>query len=81
MRNLDIRGYRRIRKNVARKLFNEGRTIYLTPSNVVPSDFSIPWPINNEDGENFDIIVGDYQSYNCCWELGYYVNFWVKRRR
>ena len=35
MRNLDTRKYTRIRKNVARKLFNEGRIIYLTPSNIV----------------------------------------------
>ena len=81
MRNLDIRGYTRVRKDVARRLYGEGRTIYLTPSNVVPSDFSVPWPISNEDGKNFDTVVGDYESYNCGHELGYYTNFWVKKRR
>lgn len=80
MRNLDIGEYRRIRKNVARKLFNKGRTIYLTPSNVVPSDFSVPCPITNEGGKNFDIVVSDFESYNCGYELGYYTNFWIKRR-
>lgn len=82
MRNLDTKKYTRIRKNVARKLFNEGRIIYLTPSNIVASDSSPwikPYPINNRAGQNFDNIVNNFEYYNCCWELGYYTNFWINK--
>jgi len=72
--------YTRIRKDVARRLFKEGKTIYLTPSNVAASDSNLwikPYPINNETGWDFDDIVNNYEYYNCCWELGYYTNFWI----
>lgn len=72
--------YTRIRKDVARKLFNEGKIIYLTPSNIAASDSSIwikPYPINNRSGENFNDLVNRYEYYNCNYELGYYTNFWI----
>jgi hypothetical protein len=72
--------YTRIRKDVARRLFKEGRMIYLTPSNVAAND-SNPWikpyAINNEAGWDFDDIVNNYEYYNSCYELGYYTNFWI----
>ena len=84
MRNLVTRKYTRIRKNVARKLFNEGRIIYLTPSNIVATDSSPwikPYPINNRAGANFDDIVNQYEFYNCNYELGYYTNFWISEEK
>ena len=41
MRDLDNGEFKRIRKDVARRLYNEGRTIYLTPSNVVAGESNI----------------------------------------
>ena len=80
MRNISIGEYTRIRKDVARRLFKEGRMIYLTPSNVAASD-SNPWikpyAINNRAGRDFDDIVNSFEFYNCCYELGYYTNFWI----
>jgi hypothetical protein len=84
MRNLVTRKYTRVRKNVARKLFNEGRIIYLTPSNIVATDSSPwikPYPINNRAGDNFDDIVNRYEFYNCNYELGYYTNFWISEEK
>lgn len=82
MRDVTIGKYKRVRKDVARRLFDQGRIIYLMPSKVVPSD-SGPWikpyPINNRAGEDFDNLVNRYEYYNCCWELGYYTSFWVNR--
>jgi hypothetical protein len=82
MRDLTIGKYRRIRKDVARRLFNNGRIIYLTPSKVAPND-SGPWirpyAINNRAGQDFDAIVNSFEFYNCCYELGYYTSFWVNR--
>ena len=72
--------YTRIRKDVARRLFNQGRIIYLTPSNMAASDSNLwikPYPINNRAGENFDNLVNRFEYYNCNWKLGYYTNFWI----
>ena len=80
MRDLSIGKYTRIRKDVARRLFNWGRIIYLTPSNVAASDSNMwikPYPINNRAGGDFDQIVNNFEYYNCCYELGYYTNFWI----
>lgn len=80
MRNIDIGKYTRIRKDVARRLFNDGRIIYLTPSKIVATDSSPwikPYPISNRAGHDFDDLVSNYEFYNCCWELGYYTNFWT----
>ena len=81
MRELAIGKYRRVRKDIARRLYKEGRTIYLTPSNIVASDsgWIKPYPINNASRETFDDLVNNYEFYNCCWELGYYTNFWINR--
>lgn len=80
MRDLTIGKYRRIRKDVARRLFNNGQIIYLTPSNVVASDSNTwikPCAISNRSERDFDDIVNNYEYYNCCYELGYYTNFWI----
>jgi len=72
--------YTRIRKDVARRLFKEGKTIYLTPSNVAASDSNMwikPYAINNRSERDFDDIVNNFEYYNCCYELGYYTNFWI----
>jgi len=81
MRDLSIGKYKRIRKDVARRLYKTGRTIYLTPSNVVATDSGLwikPYPINNRARQDFDNIVNNFEWYNCCWELGYYTNFWIR---
>ena len=82
MRNLDSGNkYSRVRKDVARKLLKEGKTIYLTPSNVVASDSNLwikPYPISNQRSlKSFDNIVDEFEYYNCCYKLGYYTNFWI----
>lgn len=80
MRNLNTGKYTRVRKDVARKLFKEGRVIYLTPSNVQASDCNMwikPYPINNEGKRDFDSTVNQFEYYNCNSELGYYACFWI----
>ena len=80
MRNICVEKYTRIRKDVARRLFKEGRMIYLTPSNVMASDSNLwikPYAINNRSERDFDDIVNSFEFYNCCYELGYYTNFWI----
>ena len=73
--------YTRVRKDVARRLFNEGRTIYLTPSNIAASDSNLytkPFAIKQREGRGeFDQRVNTFEYYNCNHELGYYTNFWI----
>ena len=86
MKDLDNGKYTRIRKDVARRLYNEGRTIYLTPSNVAASDSNLwikPYSLHITElriGElplTFDQRVNSFEYYNCNYELGYYTNFWI----
>ena len=80
MRDLDNGKYTRIRKDVARRLYNEGQTIYLTPSNIVANDsyfWVAPMPITIHSGKTFDGAVNEFEYYNCNHELGYYNNFWI----
>ena len=82
MRNFETKTYKRIRKDVARKLFQEGRTVYLTPSNVAASDSNVwikPLPISNKGERSFDATVNEFEYYNCNHELGYYTNFWINK--
>ena len=74
--------YTRVRKDVARRLYSEGKTIYLTPSNIAARDSNFwikPYPINNEGNlKSFDDAVNEFEYYNCNnHELGYYTNFWI----
>ena len=75
--------YTRVRKDVARRLYNEGKTIYLTPSNVAASDSNLwikPLLIQKTSGipsRPFDAKVNEFEYYNCNYELGYYTNFWI----
>ena len=85
MKDLDNGKYTRVRKDVARRLYNEGKTIYLTPSNVVASDSNMwikPLALHITDSHigklpTFDQRVNEFEYYNCNHELGYYTNFWI----
>ena len=73
--------YARVRKDVARRLYKEGKTIYLTPSNIAASDSNLwikPFAIKQGEGKGeFDQRVNNFEYYNCNYELGYYTNFWI----
>ena len=71
-----------INKTVAKRLFNEGITIYLQSSNFNPFGFwQSAYPICNTDlqhGEiaDFDFAANSYRWYNCSYEQGYYVRYY-----
>ena len=78
----------KINKTRARRLFNEGITIYLLPCNVGLSSIWVkPCPINNRelnefmniDISYFDSQVNNFEYYNCnCNELGKYSHFYIE---
>lgn len=72
-----------ISKQRARRLYEQGKTIYLQSCNM---RFNTMWqsacPISHEtrawDNQSFDSIVNEYTYYNCDHERGKYPNFFVK---
>ena len=80
--------FKKVNKPTARKLYREGREIYLLPCKVneqalEDKNFWIK-PVcislaTSEETENkFDRSVNAYEYYNCCAELGYYAHYFVK---
>jgi|LSQX01.3.fsa_nt_gb hypothetical protein len=82
---LDSGKYVQISKSVARRLFNEGRTVYLTPSYITSNKFNLwykPFPIRNKHGNkyklnDFDNAVIEFEYHNC--NHGYHANFWITK--
>lgn len=67
----------------AKKLFEQGKTIYLKCSNMMFDSFwQGPCPIVKNGNpwfkDNFDTIVNDFKYYNCSYETGRYPNFFVE---
>ena len=75
--------YRRINKRVARRLYNDGKTIRLVARNCYPNgwsgvgvaDITIHDPDNPTE---FDATVAHFTYYNCNSELGYYPNYYLE---
>lgn len=71
-----------IQKRTARKLFNDGKTVYLQSSKMRFDNFwQQPADINKSRasyGETFDTICNAYEHYNCDNERGKYAHFFVK---
>ena len=73
-----------IAKQRARRLYEQGKTIYLQSCNM---RFNTMWqsayPMSKEScqwGEHtFDSLVNEYIYYNCDQERGKYPNFFVKK--
>lgn len=73
-----------IAKQRARRLYEQGKTIYLQSCNM---RFNNMWqsacPISKEvrswEGHTFDSIVNEFTYYNCDQERGKYPNYFVKK--
>jgi hypothetical protein len=78
----------KVNKTKARRLFNEGKTLYFVPCKVYPN-YNNPWvrpyDINLERIKdevvfnNFDSIVNNFEYYNCNSELGNYTHFYIEK--
>lgn len=74
---------KQINKTSARKRFENGETIYFTPSKML---FDNPWqyPVNVQKKDrwfkdySFDTICNYFENYNCDAERGKYIHFFVK---
>lgn len=74
--------YKRINKPTARRMFNMGYSIFLTPCKTgLMSKFIQPVAISlatcEHTGNKFDRTVNNFEYYNCNAELGYYAHYYV----
>jgi len=90
MKRINANGYERISKAAAFKLFCAGEALRVAPCKYRPdnqcilSDLtkdgmrSLGYDITSDD-VLFDRFVNDYTYYNCNYEVGYYLAFYIKR--
>ena len=73
---------KQVNKTLARKLFNEGMTVYILPSNMrVNNAWTRPLDINKEMYDmSFDKIVNSFEYYNCSNETGLYSHFLIENK-
>lgn len=65
----------RIKKSMARKLFEEGKSVIFCANNMRP-EFGVM--ISKEDGYNkFDTVVASFSYYNCNAECGWRVAYYI----
>ena len=72
--------YNRIKSiTTARKLYNDGMTIYCNPCNLtLHNAWTSPIAINGlETGESFGNMVNRIRYYNCSNETGKYLHFYT----
>lgn len=69
----------RINKRVARKLFNEGKTFWITACNMRP-ECGLLMNAGTYENElaDFDIFVNSFTYYNCNNETGRYPAFYIE---
>ena len=75
--------YVRVTRKSAKRLFDKSKTIYLIANNVRWNNHWLnPCPICNEDKLytdcEFEHIVDDFMYYNCNYQFGYKVKYFVK---
>ena len=80
MRNININGYRRVSKHIARKLYEKGEPVLFCPVNLIPGGF---WGngciVTKEEGWTFEEVLNTFEFYNCINnETGYYTAFYIE---
>ena len=63
----------------ARKLFNEGETVFLQSSKMLFENVSAPaCDINLKCGRTFDEMINSFRVYNCDNVRGNRIHFYIK---
>ena len=91
MNRIEIKGWTRVSKAKARKLYDEGQTIRVCPCKVNPANefYPLSYDMNVADvfdpepydwEKKFDTRVNRFEYYNCQYnELGKYSAFYVRK--
>lgn len=68
---------KQVTATIARKVFEEGKTIWLQACNLMPNTFwHDPYPVTNKEGE-FEKLVNAYKYYECNTECGRYPIYFI----
>ena len=66
-----------INKTVARKLYNEGKTFWMTACNMRPECGILINSAHREYDEDFNKLVNTFVYYNCNNETGRYPRYYI----
>ncbi len=70
---------KQVYKPTARRLYLQGKTIYLLPCKVgLDSAWVKPYPISQSNGMSFEHAINEFTYYNCCPELGKYIHYYIE---
>ena len=76
--NIGNKEVKQVNRLTAEKLYNSGKTIYLNGCKVrINNPYMSPMPLSNEGGRDFDVVMYEYEYFNCCNELGLYPHFFA----
>ena len=76
--NIDNKKVKQVNRLTAEKLYNSGKTVYLNGCKVrVNNPYMSPMPLSNVSGRDFDVVMYEYEYFNCCNELGLYPHFFA----
>lgn len=90
MNQITIKGWKRVSKRTARKLYDEGQTIRLCPHKINPCNEYYPmsfdmsindkWDVEPFEWEKtFDARTNQFEWYNCQYnETGKYAAYYVR---
>ena len=90
MMNITTDKYRRIDKRVARRLYENGRTIRLVACKMHPAnlygvgiaeitlDLDKIETYGRDRWDDFDSVVNAFENYNCSYETGYYTAYYIE---
>lgn len=71
-------GLKRINKTTARNLFNRGIEILACPCKIDPCNpWGLVFTLETTLTENFDTAVNNITYYNCNYETGYYLAYYI----
>ena len=71
---------KQINKTTARKMYEDGKDIYLNACNMrINNSWTSPMLLNNKAKEKFKTMINEYEYFNCCNERGNYANFFTAK--
>lgn len=69
---------KKVNKTIARKFFNEGRDLFITPRyQKAEQGMMINNNKFNHGYDDFDKLVRAFEWFNCNYELGRYANYYL----
>ena len=72
----------RVNKTKARRLYNEGISIYLVACKMSPySLWFSPVELNQAREPDFNKAVNAFIYYNCMYETGYYPHYYIMQEK